>query len=226
MTSITRTIEQPTDMEIDLPCSKCANETSHKVLTRVKQVAEYARGTITEVSNYNVVICGGCKCVSFCIAESNSEDVDIDEEGEQYHPVAYTPYPPRLNGRKLVDETTSLPHGIATVYKEMHSSLCSGNYILTGIGIRALLEAIVNDKKAKGGNLAERITGLISLGLITKDGADILHAIRVLGNKAAHEVVANSLSELNAAIDVVEHLIASVYLIPQKAKILKTIKRT
>jgi len=166
-------------------------------------------------------MCGGCKDVSFCKENSNSEEFDVDDDGEIYHPSTFVVFPPRLNGRKLVDDIHSIPHGIATIYKEMHSALCSGNYILTGIGIRALLEAIVNNKKANGVNLAEKISNLVKLGLITLDGADILHAIRLLGNKAAHEVVANSLSELNAAVDVVEHLIASVYLIPQKAKLLK-----
>ena len=101
-------------------------------------------------------------------------------------------YPSRLLGRKEIDGLYDLPHGLYRIYKETHAAICNKLNILAGVGIRALVEAICNERSSPGGNLATRIDGLVTLGLITADGAKILHSIRVMGNKAAHEAKVNS----------------------------------
>jgi hypothetical protein len=53
---------------------------------------------------------------------------------------------------------------------------------------------------------AAQIGGLVTLNLITQTEAEILHDLRFMANKAAHEVKAHSTQELNLAFDVVEHL--------------------
>ena len=40
--------------------------------------------------------------------------------------------------------------------------------------------------------LAQKIGGLVTLNLITQTEADILHDLRFMGNKAAHEVKART----------------------------------
>jgi hypothetical protein len=56
------------------------------------------------------------------------------------------------------------------------------------------------------------------LNLIIQTEAEILHDLRFMGNKAAHEVKAHSTQELNLAFDVVEHLLKTVYILPEQAK--------
>jgi hypothetical protein len=58
---------------------------------------------------------------------------------------------------------------------------------------------------------------------LTKDGADILHKLRTLGNDAAHEVKPHSLQELGLAFDVVDYLLLGVFILPVNAK--KTFKQ-
>src|SRR5665213_4287430 len=72
--------------------------------------------------------------------------------------------------------------------------------VLTGIGLRALVETICKDKKASGGNLVEKIGSLVSLGVLTADGATILHRIRTLGNDAAHEVKPHTAEQLGICL--------------------------
>ncbi len=90
--------------------------------------------------------------------------------------------------------------------------------VLAGIGIRALVERICKDKQAPGGNLVEKINDLVKLGVLTQDGATILHKIRTLGNDAAHEVKPHKPEQLRLALDVCEHLLQGVYLLPHHAK--------
>lgn len=53
--------------------------------------------------------------------------------------------------------------------------------------------------------------------MLTQSGALIVHQIRALGNKAAHEVVAHSTEELQLALDVIDNLLQAVYVLPQRA---------
>ena len=117
-----------------------------------------------------------------------------------------------------MDTWDTLPWQIRRIYKETHSALCNSQPILAGAGIRALIEVISKDKKAKGFNLEKRINSLVDIGVLTKEGARILHSLRVMGNEAIHEVKPHTQSDLSIAFDVVEHVLQGVYLLPAKAK--------
>ncbi|PYO51623.1 MAG: hypothetical protein DMD83_27285, partial [Candidatus Rokuibacteriota bacterium] len=86
------------------------------------------------------------------------------------------------------------------------------------MGIRAIIEAVCRDRNASGEDLFEKINDLLAQGVLTKDGSDILHRLRVLGNNAAHEIKAHSATELTLAMDVAEHLLQAVYILPFHAK--------
>ena len=111
---------------------------------------------------------------------------------------------------------------LGTVYLETVDALNSDQPILSGIGIRAIIETVTNDQKAVGFNLEKKIDDLVSKGVLARDGANILHKIRSLGNKAAHEVKAHDAAELKLAMDVVDHLLQAVYILPHHSK--KTFK--
>ena len=51
-------------------------------------------------------------------------------------------------------------------------------------------------------------------GVLTHMGAETLHSMRILGNEAAHEVKPHSEETLNLAMDVVEHMLNDVYILP------------
>ena len=126
-------------------------------------------------------------------------------------------YPSRIVGRAELDGVYELPHGLARVYRETHAAICNNLNILAGIGMRAIVDAVCAEKAAKGRGLEKRIDDLVNLGLITSDGAKILHSIRLMGNKAAHEAKANTQAELGIALDVIEHLLRGVYVLPKRA---------
>ncbi len=127
-------------------------------------------------------------------------------------------YPGRVAGRHKLRGSRYLPSQIISVYNEAHSALCNKLSVLAGVGIRALIEVVCKDKSAIGSNLEKQIDNLVTMGVLTKDGAEILHSLRIMGNQAAHEVKPHSEKDLNTAFDVVEHLLEGVYLLPLKAK--------
>lgn len=80
-----------------------------------------------------------------------------------------------------------------------------------------MIEVVCKNQATTGASLENKIDDLVKMGVLTKDGAEILHSLRMMGNKAAHEVKPHSEEELNIAFDVVEHLLQGVYLLPIKA---------
>ena len=86
------------------------------------------------------------------------------------------------------------------------------------------METICREKGLKKRTLERKLDGLVTEGVITQSGADILHSLRFMGNAAAHEVNAHTTDELGTAMDVIEHLLRGVYILPRSAKKLPTKK--
>lgn len=73
-------------------------------------------------------------------------------------------------------------------------------------------------KNAVGSNLLQKIDALTVKGVLTPAGTGILHKIRTLGNAAAHEVKPHSEKQLGLAMDVIEHLLTDVYILPKQVE--------
>ncbi len=210
-------INDPKKKEIWAPCANCGKETAHEALTEVDLHDTSPDGDIQIWEQYYTVKCLGCKTVSFCEEYQNTEDLEYSSGGGIPISVQRV-YPGRIAGRQLLEDIYQLPYGIARVYRQTHDALCNQITILAGVGLRVIVEAVCMEKKAKGKYLNEKINDLAAQGILTKDGCDILHSIRLLGNESAHKAKENTEEELLSAFEVVEHLLKTVYTIPQKAK--------
>ncbi len=206
--------------EFAIPCLNCTGKTTHKVLASVDmQGQEKYRDDEFDISwtiDNQIVQCLGCKTVSFREAISHSED--YDEYSEEYI-TREKLYPSRREDIKgLGDETHYLPSSIKRIYDETLIALSNQAPVLAGIGLRALLETVCKEKQATGGNLLTKIDNLVSMGILTPASAAILHKIRTLGNDAAHEVKPHSDRQLSLAMDIVEHLLKDVYILPKQVE--------
>jgi hypothetical protein len=208
----------PPDVFVVIACGECDRDTRHKVLAEVRGHWQDDRQVVDLWRQYQIVQCQGCLTISFCEASQFSEDFDHDPDtGETYLPTTTRLFPSRIAGRPMMNEAQELPHNVYVVYAETHSALCAELRVMTGLGIRAIAEAVCRDKEMSGRNLEEKIDALATAGHITTAGARILHSLRFMGNAAAHEMRAHSPKELNAAFDVVEYMLHGVYILPAHA---------
>ncbi len=107
---------------------------------------------ITFWEDYEVVQCQGCKTISFRVAWRDSGDIFQDgEEGYEFNEQELI-YPGRVAGRHQLRNSPQLPSKILGIYYETHAALCNKLHVLTGMGIRALIEAVCKDKFATGKN--------------------------------------------------------------------------
>jgi len=210
-----RTVPRPSYPALKLACQNCLMKTNHKVLreTTVEDfVPEY---DMSGWDQYQIVRCNGCKQISFC--HVRWADWDLNPETEE--PIASTTvYPYRLSGRKMIGGLAHIPGGVRRVYEETHSTLAADNPILGTVGIRAVVEAVCNNKNAKGRSLVEKIDDLVKQGWLSQKEAEFLHKSRVLGNVAAHELKPPDSTMLQTALDIIETLLKTVYVLPGTLK--------
>jgi hypothetical protein len=89
-----------------------------------------------------------------------------------------------------LDAPPHTPENINRVYKTSVRNLRSGmdsDYEATGIMARKVLEMAANEAGGKGGNLFQKISDLANRRVITQALAEWAHAIREIGNEAAHD---------------------------------------
>lgn len=214
---ITFTENKTKNEEVWIGCEKCLIETRHIVMLSLELEGKAWDWDYNYSEKYQVVKCQGCDSISFRKSHMNSEDYcgapDEEPEPQEYIDI----FPRRAFGRRKLEDLYCLPYEVKLIYEETHSGICNKQPILSCIGMRALVETVCKEKASSGNNLKEKIDDLVTKGALTPSGATILHELRGLGNGAAHEISAPSEKVINIAMDVVEHLLMDVYILPKIA---------
>lgn len=207
-------------------CPKCSKETLHKVLVSAELDERFDDGNewFANWDAYQVVQCQGCRTASFRRTHTDSEHIDPDKTQV---PIAYVElYPRRVAGRPELPNSFLFPREVSGIYRETLAALSNELPVLASIGIRVLVEVVCNERNTKGRSLSDMIDDLVAQGVLTQDGAEILHSLRLMGNAAAHEVVPHSANDLSIAFDVIEHLLTGVYILPHMADRLPKRRKT
>lgn len=207
--------------EIEVACVSCSGKTAHSALVTVHVRGSDGDGTYTFDwhNEHQIVQCLGCKSLSYRVVSSNSEEFDHDENGQCFSILTEKLYPPRIEGVKgLGEQTIYLPQKVRQIYQETQTALSVQAPVLAAIGLRALLETVCKEKEAVGGDLFKKLDSLVEKRVLTPVSVRILHKIRTLGNAAAHEVKPHTDRQLALAMDIVEHLLKDVYILPKQAE--------
>ena len=167
-------------------CADCNCETNHDMIYNYKKRGpdEYMCEMVWMVVQYR-----GCERISFRYEFHDWESsypISGDPDGEWSYDVRVDCYPTFIEGHLGIDHTGILPAIVREIYKETIEAVKSVR--LPAIGLRATIESICNEQEIKGSNLSTRINKLATNGIISKKDAERLHAIRFMGNDAAHEI--------------------------------------
>lgn len=200
-------------------CKECSQETLHTVASSFCENGTQDSGDGNFIHwhcDNQIIQCLGCETVSFRTISTNSENVEYEHDGTYYFKtIKY--YPGRAEGIKSIN-SYFIPYNVQQIYNETIIALENEQFILAGIGVRAIVETICKDLDAKGNNLYEKIDSLREKAIVTDEGSNTLHKLRVLGNDAAHEVKAHNSKQLEVAVQIIEHMLDGTYIIPNRVK--------
>lgn len=205
----------PSDEEVvRSDCPSCQQETAHFVKGKHRETGgeEYNCATI-----YFIVKCRGCGGVTFRYVFRDFENAFPISDDDWDVPEDIEIFPKFVKNHRELEGMYRVPDLVQAVYQETLSGIKEGAGILAGLGLRGTIEAVCNDQGITGRNLEIRISKLATQGLISQRDADRLHAIRFLGNDAAHDILKPSKEQISVALKIVDHLIASVYILAAEA---------
>lgn len=200
-------------------CGPCARKTNHRILHSLSKPGEYEY--YSEEYVWQTIQCLGCDGLSFRLIHTDNEVIDEFDDNSKAK-VIISRYPSFIPLHHQLDYLWSVPPTIKGVYIETVSSMAARHNVVAGMGLRATLEAVCNHLDVSGRTLDKRIDILAKNGSISISDRKRLHAIRFLGNDAAHEIRAPSIQDLRVALSIVEHLITSVFILDKKSEKLDT----
>ncbi len=199
-------------------CENCNEETNHTVLFKKEVRINESKSKIDEGQEwYCVTQCAGCNTYSFVLRTffcgTNDKDLDFYDMN----------YPSRVESFNFLspDNESGLPNNISNLYLEVKEAFNSESPILAGIGLRTLVEAVCIQQNIAGGNLKEKIISLHKNGQISTTELPILDKLREIGNFSAHEIKKFSMDKLSYALDIINHVLISIYILPRINKKLK-----
>lgn len=197
-------------------CDKCKGITNHFILYNKNMPSTDPDYSLE--CKYFMVQCLGCEDLSFRIETHDYEAIYPDDENNWIHDIKIEIYPQPLKNHKILQGLYILPSKIRIVYNETINALKANCYLLTGVGFRAIIEAICIDKQISGRTLEIKINNLTKNRLITEKEAERLHAVRFLGNDSVHEMSVPKEKTLFLVLDIIEHLLQNLYIIDHQAK--------
>ena len=162
-------------------CNSCANETWHEIAAHFEQ--ERADTWFGGVQNFEAEIlrCCGCDLLAFRLLTHPHALQDKDDKPQEEL------LPERGHKKRPREFFLSMPKPVRTLYQETVSAHDSKLVLLSAVGLRALIEAIVVDRidKSKYGySLESKINALSAV--FEPDVLQTLHDFRTVGNEAVH----------------------------------------
>lgn len=195
-------------------CRSCKRNTKHNTLGKI------SRGTDPDIyhdeTKYFILECNGCETVSFRKEYHDYESYYPVGHEEYEHDITVETFPHYIKNHNPIESLTDIPIIVKGIYQESLLAIQEGAFTLAGLGLRATIEAICNDKDVTGKNLQTRINTMNRSGMISKSDAERLHAIRFMGNDAAHEIKKAKKQSVLIALKIIEHILLSVYVFEEE----------
>lgn len=208
---------------VKAPCSNCGgghrNHLVHFAKDRPWEDEDHGE---SGTDSYQVVQCMGCDTLRFLQASTVNT---WTRGGEETSDDTITVYPNQeqrpTRASRFIATLDPIPPKVLMIYNETIQAYNTEAPILTGAGLRAIVESLCNHEEIATGTLQKRINGLVEKGVLAKPQAEALHEQRFLGNAALHETEEPSRAELNDGLQIVETLLHTIFVLPQHAARMK-----
>lgn len=229
MSSVCNVMEDEDKGQVDTVfCEQCQTATRQLVLK--SYASTWENGLLWGSDRYQIIRCEPCGSIRFrklswrsddngrSASTSFSDTPDPEESGGFVRLWRETQYP--TPERRLAKSFPHAPLSIRRVYEDTLHAYNRSLYLFCAGGLRGVVESICLERNIYGGSLRKKIDQLFREGVLTQTEARILHDFRTLGNDALHQLHPPSPDELEIGFDIIEHILESLYEMPQKIETL------
>lgn len=197
-------------------CNSCKGETWHESVAHYNHERYDDLWGHSQTLDSEILKCCGCEAITFRLVKHPFE---FQDEKDSPEVILYPDRTSKIRKRKFYPH---LPKHIHQLYQETVIAHNTELIVLSTVGIRSLVEAIVADKidpSKYANNLESKIEALRSQFRESVIGT--LHEFRKIGNKAAHELQAPEKLNIHHALYVVEGILEFFYGIEGYAKLFR-----
>jgi len=187
-------------------CNSCKNSTWHEIEVTYSVDREDDLFGCPQKYEAEILRCCGCDQITFKLIRHPFEFQDKKDEPEEEL------FPERGYKQRERRYFFRLPKDVHSLYTETLSAHDMGLGLLSTVGLRALIEAIVVDKVDKQyykNNLESKIDALANT--FQPDTIKTLQEFRSMGNKAIHAKIAPDKLDIHRALYVVEGIMEYYY---------------
>ncbi|MEQ1686174.1 MAG: DUF4145 domain-containing protein [Burkholderiaceae bacterium] len=202
-----------------LYCNSCESDTWHQVPAHREVNREDTLFGYPQRLEAEILQCCGCDLFSF---RTTTHPFEFQDKADMPEVVVLPERGYKQRKRKFF---STMPASVRTLYNETVTAHDNKLVLLSAVGLRALLEAIVIDKLAPslyGNNLESKINALAHL--FPADVIQTLHAFRVAGNAAVHDQNPPDHLDTHRALYVIEAALEYFYGVADSARTYTTLK--
>jgi hypothetical protein len=185
-------------------CNKCQGETRHATLSIHSRHYTEADEAFPRViaEEWIVIQCRGCDSIKVCVTQ-NSTDFKTPRE---------THYP-AVESRRLPKWALQLPDEFQELFREIYKALNAECPCLSTMGVRALIDQMLNDRVGDVGGFAMKLGEAVKNGLLTDAQRQMIEAAVEAGHAASHRGFRPTSQQLSDALDIAEHALMSGYVL-------------
>ncbi len=195
------------------PCNTCGHHTSHTIIaTRTIEESpnDYPGASGFWTNIYTMLECCGCQVVS----------LRYDRKDEEENQTKTFYYPPRV-ARHLPSWGHRIPTHLFGLVTEIYVALAAQSVRLAMMGARSLIDMMVVEKIGDMGPFRAKLQALQDRGFIGQSQREQLESAFDAGSAAVHRGYIPSVRVVNQVMDIVEHLLQSVYVLSDAAREVK-----
>jgi len=162
---------------------------------------------------YMLIECAGCGEYSFLVREPEYNALPDEPQyfdWNYYHENKYKTYTFLRE-----DEQQFLPDKLYRLYDSIKENFQIGSQFIIPVALRMMVEGICTNKQITGKSLLNKIENLHKDSVISTIEKDILNKLRILGNQSVHEMKEWQMETLGYALDIINHIIRAVYILPK-----------
>ena len=192
---------------ISAQCNACGGARTHEQLHLERTSWEIESFDVRGIDTFETLKCLGCGEVKMRHTKWISDE---DPRITYFPPAVFRPEPAWLQ-----DFWQEVPIGeeqILTILRETYTALHNDLLTLAAMGVRALIERVMILKTGDHGRFGENLRRFEAAGFVSRVQRERLEAVLEIGHAAIHRGATPNRNDMTTVLDIVEHLIETVYL--------------